>query len=191
MKCPNCNETDHEPTAKFCHVCGVKLSSTKPLPSKRDKRRLNGLIIRVIVYIILVTIFTFFSIWLIFTAWDISLLGRLFFLVMILLGLYGGITGPIKYYKNRDKDELLGQTVLFIWDSCLILACIFSISSMTLYLKLRLVVCVLLMFGFAIVLRRGFIRSNADGISLASFLFFVASVIGAIYMCLSLLSVNE
>lgn len=22
MKCPNCNETDHEPTAKYCHVCG-------------------------------------------------------------------------------------------------------------------------------------------------------------------------
>lgn len=25
MKCPNCNETEHEPTAKFCHVCGRKL----------------------------------------------------------------------------------------------------------------------------------------------------------------------
>lgn len=25
MKCPNCNETDHEPTAKYCHVCGVLL----------------------------------------------------------------------------------------------------------------------------------------------------------------------
>ena len=24
MKCPNpyCNETEHEPTAKYCHVCG-------------------------------------------------------------------------------------------------------------------------------------------------------------------------
>lgn len=22
MKCLNCNETDHEPTAKYCHVCG-------------------------------------------------------------------------------------------------------------------------------------------------------------------------
>lgn len=22
MKCPNCNETDHEPAAKFCHMCG-------------------------------------------------------------------------------------------------------------------------------------------------------------------------
>lgn len=22
MECPNCNETDHEPTAKYCHVCG-------------------------------------------------------------------------------------------------------------------------------------------------------------------------
>ena len=25
MKCPNCNETDHEPNAKFCHVCGTPL----------------------------------------------------------------------------------------------------------------------------------------------------------------------
>lgn len=29
MKCPHCNETDHEPTAKFCHVCGMALR-TKP-----------------------------------------------------------------------------------------------------------------------------------------------------------------
>lgn len=28
MKCPNCNETKHEPTAKFCHVCGVKLGKS-------------------------------------------------------------------------------------------------------------------------------------------------------------------
>lgn len=26
MKCPNCKETDHEPTAKYCHVCGTMLS---------------------------------------------------------------------------------------------------------------------------------------------------------------------
>ena len=25
MKCPNCNSTDHDPRAKFCHVCGVPL----------------------------------------------------------------------------------------------------------------------------------------------------------------------
>lgn len=25
MKCLNCNEANHEPTAKFCHVCGVRL----------------------------------------------------------------------------------------------------------------------------------------------------------------------
>ena len=25
MKCPNCNETEHEPTAKYCHVCGTEL----------------------------------------------------------------------------------------------------------------------------------------------------------------------
>ena len=25
MKCPNCNETEHEPGAKFCHVCGCQL----------------------------------------------------------------------------------------------------------------------------------------------------------------------
>ena len=27
MKCPSCNETDHEPTAKYCHVCGTALVS--------------------------------------------------------------------------------------------------------------------------------------------------------------------
>lgn len=26
MICPNCNETEHEPNAKFCHVCGAELS---------------------------------------------------------------------------------------------------------------------------------------------------------------------
>ena len=29
MKCPNCNETDHEPTAKFCHTCGCLLDPEK------------------------------------------------------------------------------------------------------------------------------------------------------------------
>lgn len=28
MKCPNCNETDHEPSAKFCHRCGAKLTNS-------------------------------------------------------------------------------------------------------------------------------------------------------------------
>ena len=25
MRCPNCNETKHEPTANYCHVCGTPL----------------------------------------------------------------------------------------------------------------------------------------------------------------------
>ena len=25
MKCPNCNETDHQAKAKYCHMCGTKL----------------------------------------------------------------------------------------------------------------------------------------------------------------------
>jgi len=29
MKCPYCNETEHEPTAKFCHKCGTILNSIK------------------------------------------------------------------------------------------------------------------------------------------------------------------
>jgi len=29
MRCPNCNETDHEPHARFCHVCGHKLDSER------------------------------------------------------------------------------------------------------------------------------------------------------------------
>jgi len=31
MKCLNCNETHHEPTAKFCHVCGNKLNKKNGL----------------------------------------------------------------------------------------------------------------------------------------------------------------
>ncbi len=27
MKCPKCNETNHEPNARFCHVCGTTLQS--------------------------------------------------------------------------------------------------------------------------------------------------------------------
>ena len=27
MKCPNCNSTDHDPWAKFCHVCGGPLQT--------------------------------------------------------------------------------------------------------------------------------------------------------------------
>ena len=34
MKCPNCNETDHEPSAKFCHVCGAKLAVISPTTEK-------------------------------------------------------------------------------------------------------------------------------------------------------------
>lgn len=33
MICPNCNTTDHEPRARFCHVCGVRLSA----PPNRNK----------------------------------------------------------------------------------------------------------------------------------------------------------
>ena len=28
MRCPNCNSTEHEPYAKFCHVCGLILSNS-------------------------------------------------------------------------------------------------------------------------------------------------------------------
>ena len=27
MICPNCNETEHESNAKFCHVCGCRLDT--------------------------------------------------------------------------------------------------------------------------------------------------------------------
>jgi len=37
MKCPNCNETDHEPSAKFCHVCGAKLPVISPTTEKSSK----------------------------------------------------------------------------------------------------------------------------------------------------------
>ena len=38
MKCSNCNETDHEPTAKYCHVCGFALTEEfqpKNMPPKQ------------------------------------------------------------------------------------------------------------------------------------------------------------
>ena len=34
MKCPRCNETDHEPTAKYCHVCGTELQHAIPAPKE-------------------------------------------------------------------------------------------------------------------------------------------------------------
>ena len=34
MKCPNCNETEHEPNAKFCHVCGWQLAIDRQLNIK-------------------------------------------------------------------------------------------------------------------------------------------------------------
>lgn len=38
MKCPNCNETDHEPTAKFCHVCGGVLDPERTKLLDHGKR---------------------------------------------------------------------------------------------------------------------------------------------------------
>ena len=31
MKCPNCNATDHEPGARFCHKCGHPLSPNREI----------------------------------------------------------------------------------------------------------------------------------------------------------------
>jgi len=45
MRCSNCNETDHEPTAKFCHVCGQKFASASSESSRNyieQSRRLTG-----------------------------------------------------------------------------------------------------------------------------------------------------
>ena len=38
MKCPNCNETDHEPSAKFCHVCGAKLPVMSSTTEKKSSK---------------------------------------------------------------------------------------------------------------------------------------------------------
>ncbi len=35
MKCPNCNESDHEPMAKFCHNCGSLLNPEAHEASKK------------------------------------------------------------------------------------------------------------------------------------------------------------
>ena len=32
MKCPNCNATDHEPGAKYCHMCGSPLMGNDKTP---------------------------------------------------------------------------------------------------------------------------------------------------------------
>lgn len=39
MKCPNCNETNYEPTAKFCHVCGMSLTNVVDLVFTRTLSR--------------------------------------------------------------------------------------------------------------------------------------------------------
>lgn len=37
MKCPKCKETDHEPTAKYCHVCGCILKHAEADSMKEGK----------------------------------------------------------------------------------------------------------------------------------------------------------
>lgn len=70
MKCPKCNETDHEPTAKYCHVCGTSLAKGKPKKApvkgypkgyqhrikKRDKRLRLLLFIALLVEAVIVSI---------------------------------------------------------------------------------------------------------------------------------------
>lgn len=36
MRCLNCNTTDHEPTAKFCHLCGVELKQVHSVNSEKN-----------------------------------------------------------------------------------------------------------------------------------------------------------
>lgn len=36
MVCPNCNEKEHEPNARFCHVCGHKLDSMQEDSSRES-----------------------------------------------------------------------------------------------------------------------------------------------------------
>ena len=38
MKCPNCNATDHEEDAKFCHICGTKLFGNNDVATISLKR---------------------------------------------------------------------------------------------------------------------------------------------------------
>lgn len=38
MKCPICKETEHEPNAKYCHVCGALLSSDKYYPHAGEEQ---------------------------------------------------------------------------------------------------------------------------------------------------------
>jgi len=37
INCPNCNATDHEEGAIFCHICGTKLRETDVVPIKIDE----------------------------------------------------------------------------------------------------------------------------------------------------------
>ena len=36
MICPNCNATDHEPGAKFCHKCGMPLINKEEPPKPKE-----------------------------------------------------------------------------------------------------------------------------------------------------------
>lgn len=70
MKCPHCNETGHEPTAKYCHVCGTSLAKKKPKETpirgypkghqhrikKRDKKLRILLFIALLVEAVIVSI---------------------------------------------------------------------------------------------------------------------------------------
>lgn len=37
MKCPNCNATNHEESAKFCHLCGTQLRESDILQINKDE----------------------------------------------------------------------------------------------------------------------------------------------------------
>lgn len=41
MKCPNCKETDHEPTAKFCHVCGTKFDRNSVFRNTHERHKIK------------------------------------------------------------------------------------------------------------------------------------------------------
>ena len=39
LVCPKCGETNHEPGAKFCHVCGSNLGADEPSHEKEDEKQ--------------------------------------------------------------------------------------------------------------------------------------------------------
>lgn len=172
MKCTFCNTTDHEPGAKFCHVCGNDMIYSLSRSSGQNKQNYevaaqrildaaNGSIsfipLTFLLYSVLLTIFTIAAsmsaLYGLRYAFDGVLWPRLFFLGLTLFGYAGSSIYLIRFYKNHDKDDLLGQPVVFIIDFFITTPSIL-LFNLPLWLKLIFSGFLLLLIIYALVLRK-------------------------------------